>query len=156
MRNGLLLENTGSKTNRNSWLNYHNCFLVVLNYQFDNSFNSRNIKEVILSVIISGLNAVQRSCSMVVCGKNWTIIVLYHTERWNDCEQNLLGYWSEELLCFCRMLHTAPRSADHEFGRCWRISHRESHLSGCVHFPQSLWHPPAAHDCSRSYRKSKK
>ena len=45
------------EANRNRRLDYHDCFRVILNYQFDNSFNSRGIKEIFLAVIVG------RSCN---------------------------------------------------------------------------------------------
>ena len=45
------------EANRNRRLDYHDCFWVILNYQFDNSFNRRSIKEIFLAVIVG------RSCN---------------------------------------------------------------------------------------------
>ncbi len=44
--------NTCSEANRNRRLNYHNCFRVMLNYQLNNNFNRRSIKEILLTVIV--------------------------------------------------------------------------------------------------------
>ena len=53
------------ETNRNRRLDDHNCFRVILNYQLNNSFNRRSIKKIFLTVIVSALKFVRRSCSTV-------------------------------------------------------------------------------------------
>ena len=41
-----------SEANGNRRFDYHDCFRVILNYQFDNSFNRRSIKKIFLTVIV--------------------------------------------------------------------------------------------------------
>ena len=53
----IFFADTCCEANRNRGLYHHNCFRVILNYQFDNRFNCRGIKEIFLAVIVG------RSCN---------------------------------------------------------------------------------------------
>ena len=54
------------EANRNRRLDYHNCFRVILNHQFDNRFNRRSIKEILLAVII-GRSRNHNKISIRIC-----------------------------------------------------------------------------------------
>ena len=54
------------ETNRNRRLDDHNCFRVILNYQLNNSFNRRSIKEIFLTVIV-GRSRNNNKVSVRVC-----------------------------------------------------------------------------------------